>query len=145
MRGLGLRALLDDIQSVLRAGGGSNQAKALSQLSDALKGRETQSVDDISAAVQTAVQNGTAPLSQQHLVRIKSAKLDERLFLHAFRTLEQDQRIKKADLISISKALDLKIDKKATLEKLLDGIKGQFYERLYEHDADEMAKRARPW
>ena len=53
--------------------------------------------------------------------------------------------MKKADLASLAKELGVRAEANMSGTKILQKIKGWFYEKLYERDANQMAKRATPW
>lgn len=145
MRGHGLRALLKDIQDAVSAGGGSAQARALGQLSSALSDSDAKDVPAIVSAIESSIAEASAPPWKKHAKALIAAELDERLFKHAFAAMENDRTIKKADIVSLAKDLGIRLDAKASGSKALEKIKGWFYERLYERDANAMAKRATPW
>lgn len=145
MRGHGLRAILHDIQSVLSAGGATAQAKAVVQLSDALKPSDEKEVADIAASVGAAVAAASAPAWQKHASALRAAGLDEAKFQQAFLGVSGDKSLKKSDVAAIAKDYGLRVEAKASTARLLEQVKGAFYEKLYERDANTMAKRATPW
>ena len=145
MRGHGLRALLQDIREAVSASGGSAQARALGQLSDVFEDLDTQEVSVIAASIEGSIADASIPPWLKHAKALKAAELDERLFKLAFASVENDRSMKKADLASLAKELGVRAEANMSGTKILQKIKGWFYEKLYERDANQMAKRATPW
>ena len=145
MRGNGLRAILQDIQSALTAGGGAAQAKALEKLSQSFETQDAASVSDIASSVEATITEASLPSWQKHARALKAAGLDEREFSRAFAAIANDKSLKKSDLAEIAKEYEVRVGPKLTSEKIADKIRGAFYEKLYERDANAMAKRATPW
>jgi hypothetical protein len=87
----------------------------------------------------------TKPAWQARLDALHDAGIAEQAFLRAFDDLRNDHAIKKPDLIKIAEAYVGFVEKKSSVERIFDAIKTRFYGKLYDHDANEMAKRATPW
>lgn len=145
MRGHSLRELLRDIQSSISAAGATAQAKVLGQLADAFKGSDEKSVDDISAGVVSVIADANAPAWEKHAKALKASALDERLFLQALAAIQNDKGLKKPQMVAIAQDYGVRVETKASADRLIEQIKGIFYEQLYQRDADAMAKRAMPW
>ena len=145
MRGHRLREILQDIQHALRVGGGAKQADALDRLSKALATRDADNIEAISASIAGALDGAAASRWQRHAEALKKAGYDEQLFQLAFASLQKDKTLKKADIAQIASDYGVRAGSKTSADKLLHAIRGSFFERLYNRDADEMAKRARPW
>ncbi|MEQ1669826.1 MAG: hypothetical protein HOO99_13010 [Hyphomicrobiaceae bacterium] len=145
MRGHSLRELLHDIQSSISAAGAVVQAKALGQLAEAFKHSDEKSVDDISADIASAIADANAPAWEKHAKALKASALDERLFLQAIAAIQNDKGLKKPQIVAIAKDYGVRVEAKASVDRLVEQIKSIFYEQLYQRDADAMAQRATPW
>ena len=145
MRGQGLRSLLDDIQRVVGEIGNKGQAEALGKLSESLKVFDQQLASEITETIEQCLQHSTAPRRVVHLRSLITAGLIEDKFVQAFVQLECDKSLKRADLLWIATEFKARAPSSASGPKILQAIKGAFYERLYDRDADTMAKRATPW
>jgi hypothetical protein len=145
MRGHDLREILADIRNAVGISGGAKYAEAIAATEAAVASHDNAQLDQLIASVDTAVASLTKPAWQARLDDLRDAGISEQAFLHAFGELRNDHSIKKLDLFKIAEGYVGFVEKKSSSEKLLDAIKTRFYGKLYDHDANEMAKRATPW
>lgn len=145
MRGQQLRELLSVLRRTAGATGSAQHEVALSKLEEAIVPHDELELGEVLASVESAANQTVAPIWEQHLLRMLAAGLDEPAFLRALAQLEDDTKVKKADLQKITERYVGLADKKANAEKLLNAIKTEFYAKVYARDANEMAKRATPW
>jgi hypothetical protein len=145
MRGHELRDILADIRKAVGSAGGTKYAEAIGATEAAIAVHDNVPIDDVIANVDAAVASLTKPAWQARLDELRGAGIAEQAFLRAFDELRNDHTIKKPDLIKIAEAYVGFVEKKSSVERLLDAIKTRFYGKLYDHDANEMAKRATPW
>jgi len=145
MRGHQLREILSDIRDAISGSGGAKQAEAIDRIQSALADLDHCPANDVVNRVDAAVASVTQPAWEAKLAQLQSAGLDEVEFLKRLDEIVTDKSIKKADLLQIAQAYVGYADKKASASKLADAIKTRFYGKIYDRDADEMAKRATPW
>ena len=145
MRGHQLREILNDIRNAVGASGGSKHAEVIDQLQSALTDLDNAAIPDLVGQVEAAV----AALSQEpweaKLKQLQQAGLSEPDFCRALDEIRSDKAVKKSDRIKIAEAYVGYAEKKASSDKLVDAIKTRFYGKIYDRDANEMAKRATPW
>jgi hypothetical protein len=145
VRGQNLREILTHIGKAVGVAGASKHADAISSISDALADHDEDHVDAVVEHVAEKVASLTLPTWQRRLDEIKAAGISEAKFLSAFDALMLDKSLKKNDIVKIAEAYVGFVDKKHSVDRVLDSIKTRFYGKLYDHDANEMAKRATPW
>lgn len=145
MRGHQLREILSDIRDALAGSGVTKQAEALDRIQAALASLDQAPTTEVMARVDAGVEDLTQPVWKEQLVRLNAAGLNEAEFLRALEQLGNDKSVKKADLVQIAQGYVGYADKKASAPKLIDAIKTRFYGKIYDRDADAMAKRATPW
>ena len=145
MRGHQLREILGDIRSAISGSGGTKQAEALDKLQAALTDFDQAPSSEIISHLDKTVTGLTQSAWEVKLAQLQSAGLNESEFLIIVEELSTDKTIKKADLLKIAQAYVGYADKKASADKLISAIKTRFYGKIYDRDADEMAKRATPW
>ena len=145
MRGQQLRELLNDIRNAISGSGGAKQADALDRIQSALANLDQAPASEAIGRLDATVQGLTQPAWEAKLAQLQSAGLNEAEFLKILDELATDKSIKKADLLKIAHGYVGYADKKASADKLVSAIKTRFYGKIYDRDADEMAKRATPW
>jgi hypothetical protein len=145
MRALDLCEILADIRSAVGSTGGAKYAEAIAATESAVAAHDNAQLDQLIANVDAAVASLTKPAWQSRLDELREAGIAEQAFLRAFDDLRNDHSLKKPDLVKIVEAYVGFVEKKLSTERLLDAIKTRFYGKLYDHDANEMAKRATPW
>jgi len=146
MRVRDLRAVLEDLGRIFGASGARKQHVAITQVAEALpaaKGSD-QDIGLYLTTLEEELADDFAPASVKYLRKLKEAGLVEQAFLATLNLIETDRQIKKVDLLAIAEGYTGSSDRKASAKKLLSHIKGHFYKRLYERDANELAKRATP-
>jgi hypothetical protein len=135
MRVRDLRKIVQDIARVFEVAGATKQHAAISKVVAALQPHDGRALDAYLDAVEGQL---------SYARRLKDAGLTERKFIAVFTSLEADKKIKKPELIKIAEEYTGSADHTATAKKLLKHIKTHFYAKLYERDANELAKRATP-
>jgi hypothetical protein len=145
MRGPQFRELLADIRQALGSAGAKTQVESLKRTEQAIASLGDLDADEAIRRIEVAVDNVSAPLWQKRLQQIEAAELSEQEFSRALSELQADKAIKKMDLARIAEAYVGFADKKASSAVLLDSIKTRFYSKIYDRDANAMAKRATPW
>lgn len=145
MRGHQLREILSDIRNAIAGSGGAKQAEALDRIQAALADLDQASATDAVGRIGSNVACLTQASWETKLAQLQSAGLNEPEFLKILDEIAADKSIKKADLLKIAQAYVGYADKKASADKLISAIKTRFYGKIYDRDADEMAKRATPW
>lgn len=135
MRVRDLRKIVQDIARVFEVSGATKQYAAISKVGDALQPHDGWDLDAYLDGVEGQL---------SYVRRLKSAGLTEHKFVAVFASLEADKRIKKPELIKIAEGYTGSADHRANAKKLLKHIKTHFYAKLYERDANELAKRATP-
>jgi hypothetical protein len=145
MRGHDLRGILSDIRGAVDASGGAKHADAIATTEIAIAEHGDTSLDQLLGNVASVVASLTRPAWMARLDQLRGAGVSEQAFLTALDELRNDLTIKKPDLVKIAEGYVGFVEKKLSNERLLDAIKTRFYGKLYDHDANEMAKRATPW
>jgi NurA-like 5'-3' nuclease len=145
MRGHQFRNLLADIRNVVGVAGSKKHVEALQSAETALSQFDNVSVDTIVSRVETVVSDLTKPSWAKRLQQLEDAGVSEADFLRAFDELRQDRTVKKPELLKIASVYVGYADKKLSSDKLLEAIKTRFFAKVYDRDANEMAKRATPW
>ncbi|HXE86509.1 MAG TPA: hypothetical protein VN524_06885 [Hyphomicrobiaceae bacterium] len=146
MRVRDLRGLLRDLERIFGVSGAKTQQDAVANVADALphdRGQE-QDLAVYLKKVEEELADDAAPPSAKYVRRLREAGLAEDAFLAALNSIEADKRIKKADLLAIAQAYTGSADRKASVRSLLKQMRAHFYTKLYERDANELAKRAKP-
>jgi glycerol-3-phosphate O-acyltransferase len=145
MRGHDLREILADIRNAVGSTGGTKYAEAIAATEAAIAPQDNVQLEQLIANVDAAVASLTKPAWQCRLDELREAGLAEQAFLRALDDLRNDHAIKKPDLLKIAESYVGYVEKKLSTDRLLDAIKTRFYGKLYDYDANEMAKRATPW
>lgn len=145
MRGHQLRSLLSDISRALGASSGAKHAAAFEAAQRALVKADDAPVEQIAKHVSCAAVSIAAAPWEKCLSDLQGAGISEADFLRLLAELAADKSIQKADVFKIAEGYVGYADKRASRDKLLDAIKTRFYGKIYDHDANEMAKRATPW
>jgi hypothetical protein len=145
MLGHQLRDLLIDIKNAINASGSPRHAAAVDQLQAALSEHDELPISDVAQRVEATIAKLTASNWEFRLNELVRADLSEPAFLKALDELRCDKSVNKGDMHKIAEAYVGFSNKGASREKLLDAIKSRFYGKIYDRDANEMAKRATPW
>jgi hypothetical protein len=144
MRVRDLRAVLKDIQRVFKISGAKTQETAFAKLSATLQGQDGQDLDSCLKAVEDEIQEASLPRVTTYLRRLGDIGLDEQAFRDFLEKLEKDRSLAKSDLITIVERYTGSADRRGTVKKLVKQLRSHFYAKLYERDANELAKRATP-
>lgn len=139
MRVRDLRQILQGIERVFKVSGAKSQHAKISKVAAALEQHDHRDLGTYLKAVETELDS-----SAGYTRRLLEAGLREAAFKMVFGALEGDRQIKKADLVRIAEGYTGSADRKAAAKKLLKHIRTHFYTKLYERDANELAKRATP-
>ena len=145
MRGQQLREVLTDMRDVASASGGTKQSQALDELQAAFSVFDDLAVADVVAHVEAVVGALSQPAWEAKLAMLRQAELSEPSFVRALDGIANDKSLKKNDLVKIVEGYVGYADKKASNSKLIDALRVRFFGKMYDRDADEMAKRATPW
>jgi hypothetical protein len=144
MRVRDLRTILRDIQRVFKASGAKTQEAAFSKLSATLQSHDNRDLDACLKAVEDEIQAASLPPSTPYLRRLDEIGLDERAFKDLIEDLESDRSLAKTDLVTIVERYTGSADRRGTVKKLIRQLRSHFFAKLYERDANELAKRATP-
>jgi hypothetical protein len=144
MRVRDLREVLRDIQRVFRASGAKAQETAFSKLSASLQGQDNRDLEACLKAVEDEIHAASLPPSTRYLRRLDEIGLDERAFKDFIENLESDRSLAKTDFVTIVERYTGSADRRGTVKKLIKQLKSHFFAKLYERDANELAKRATP-
>ena len=145
MRGHQLREILNDIRTAISGSGGTKHADALDRIQSALADLDHAPAGDVISRVESAATTISSPPWSLKLSQLQGVGLNEAAFLKLIEEISADKSLKKADLLQITQAYVGYADKKASSAKMIDAIKTRFYGKIYDRDADIMAKRATPW
>jgi hypothetical protein len=144
MRVRDLRHLLGELRDLFSAGAARAQEAAISRVAAAMEPHDDAPLDSYLKKVAESGIERMTPKASVYAQRLLNARLDEEQFLQAFNDLTKDKTLKKSDVQVVAEKYVGSYDKRAAVPKLLDSIKSEFYTKLYERDAREIAKRARP-
>jgi hypothetical protein len=140
-----LRAALQEIEEVFSTAGVKAVQKDLASILELLGDNDNM---DLSEFLEELRRNlpGPAPVpSAEWLRRLNEAGLEEAAFLKTLTELSTSA-CSKVELRAIAeKYTGSEFKAKDSKPVLLEAIKSEFYGRLYERDADKIAKRATPW
>lgn len=144
MRADEFRAVIDEIQGVLKAAGNQAVSDRLGDLARELEVVGDGDIDSMVERLRRVVDQMGAPVSARYTARLLDAGLDEGEFARVMDDIGRDASLKKQELQSILKSYTGRFDKKAGVEQLKSDLKRAFYAKVYEHDAQNMANRATP-
>ena len=145
MRGHQLREILTDIRNAIGASSATKHAEAIDRMQTALADLGAGNDADLVDQVEATVERLTRAAWETNLQKLHEAGLSEPDFLRALDEIRNDKSLKKNDIMKIAEAYVGYVEKKASSEKLIDAIKTRFFGKIYDRDANEMAKRATPW
>jgi hypothetical protein len=146
MRVRDLRAVLQGLERIFAVAGAKTQRAAVGNVADALpRGRDQeQDLTHYLKRVEEEIAGNAASPSEKYLRQLREAGLAEHDFLAVLNSIEADKSLKKADLLAIAEGYAGSVGRKASVKNLLKHISTRFYTKLYERDANELAKRATP-
>jgi hypothetical protein len=140
-----LRAALKEIGEVFSAAGAEALEKDLAAVIELLGNNDDLELSTFLEVLKKGLAGKLSISSDEWLQRLKDAALDESAFLRTFADLEASA-CPKSDLLKITENYTgSKFKAKSSKQDLLAGIKSDFYGRIYDRDADRIAKRATPW
>jgi hypothetical protein len=144
MRVRDLRSILGDIQRVFKASGAKKQETAFTKLSVTLEAQDGRDLDSYLKAVEDEIQADSLPRATTYLRLLDEIGFDEPAFRDFIEKLEQDRSLPKNELIAVVEGYAGSADRRGTAKKLIKQLSAKFYAKLYERDANELAKRATP-
>lgn len=139
--------LLREISGILHASGAAAAEKDVLALMATLETGEKRPVEEVLADLERRLDPSSekTKLIARHASALIEADLDERKFATALEAIRQDKKLDKADVAALAKGAGvIRIEAKSRASAV-DSIEKHFYWRLYNRDADAMAKRATPW
>jgi len=154
-----LKKSLEDMAAILEVGGTKTARDDMASILSLLEGAEDQELDEFLASLEkrmaealkktrarsraSRAQKVDDELVSHYAGRLKAAEMDEASFKAIAAELKNDPRVRKAELAAIAREYDALPAK--TVAGLHKAIQTRFYERIYDRDATEMARRATPW
>jgi hypothetical protein len=139
-----LRTILKDLERLFGISGARSQETAVARVADALPSDQDHDLHSYLKTVQQEIAEDAKSAAERYVLGLQQAGLDEKAFASIFSALEIDKKVKRAELLKIAEDYTGSVDRKAPAKKLLKHIKAHFYTKLYERDANELAKRATP-
>jgi hypothetical protein len=144
MRVRDLRSVLRDIQRVFKVSGAKTQETAFAKLSETLRVQDGRDLATCLKAIEDKIEGASLPQAAMYLRRLDEIGFDENAFIALLARLEKDRTLGKSDLITIVERYTGSADRRGTIKKLIKQLRAHFYAKLYERDANELAKRATP-
>jgi hypothetical protein len=144
MRVRDLRIALGELQRLFRSSGAKHQEVAIASLSGALKAHDADDLRGYLRAVEQEINADSLSDSDLYLRELRDIGLEEIAFKDLIGRLERDRKLTKSDLITIVERYTGAVDRRAPTKKLIRKLSTHFYAKLYEQDANELAKRATP-
>jgi ribosomal protein L12E/L44/L45/RPP1/RPP2 len=147
MRADRLIRAIQDIRSILGAAGATAAETDFEKLEEFIDGHGDRDLDELLGEVRAKLDPAQKKQGAiaQHLDRLKSAGFDEAKFHAALQAIKNDKALDKDDVLQIAKAYGVIRISGKSKPSYIESIDKYFYWRLYNRDADEMAKRATPW
>ena len=134
------KGLLARISGALGAAKAADAQAAVQSLNNALDGLEESTVEQVASAIEAPAPDAVTIFSRQ----LDEVSLDEPRFLTILAQIKQ-AKLKKAELQQLVKCYVGRVDSKMTGPQLIDRIKLEFYERMYEASSHKLAVRATPF
>jgi hypothetical protein len=134
------KVILAQISSALGAARAADARSAIQSLDAALVGRDSDTVEQVARDLEAPEPSATA-----HFVHeLAAVGLDEARFLTLLGQIEK-AKLKKPELQDLVKCYVGRFDSKMSGKQLVDRIKLEFYERMYEEASHKMAVKATPF
>jgi hypothetical protein len=144
MRVRDLRAVLGDIQRVFKVSGAKTQEAALAKLATTLRSQDGRDLDSYLKALEDEIQAASLPPAAAYFRELEAIGFNEQAFKDLADRLERDRTLGKSDLVAIVERYTGSADRRTTMKKLIKQLRAHFYAKLYERDANALAKRATP-
>lgn len=151
-----LQNSLQDLAEVLELAGTKAVNSDVANILNLLDGEEEEELEDFLSQLEerlTAALKKTSAKSQvtninrdvvdHYVVRLLDAAMDEQKFSSIATELKNDPQVRKPELAEIAKGYTARPVN--TVSGLHKAIQTRFYERIYDRDATDMARRATPW
>ncbi len=130
------KAVLAQISSTLEAAKADEARAAVQNLEEALAGHDGETVEQIAIKLE-------AP-ANDFVSKLAGVGLDEGRFLAVLGEIEK-AKLKKLELQALVKSFVGQVDTRMSAKQLVDRIKLEFYERIYEQASHKLAQRATPY
>ncbi len=140
-----IKAAIENVRSILAAGGASAAERDLSKLVKLLAEQGDRDHDEYVAEVQATLASGGKPDLNAIAARLAAAGDSEAAFKTVLAEIESSTAIKKAEALDIAKSYGVVRINERSKASIIESIDKHFYWMLYQRDADAMAKRATPW
>ena len=150
-----LQKSLQDVANVLELAGTKAVRNDLANVLKLLDGAEELELDvflslleeRMAAALKKTGARSKANINREvvdlYVARLQQAAMDEKSFSALAAELKNDPKVRKAELSEIAKGYNAPLAN--TVAGLHKAIQTRFYERIYDRDATDMARRATPW
>ncbi|MCF6199779.1 MAG: hypothetical protein L3J67_10380 [Hyphomicrobiaceae bacterium] len=153
-----LRSALMELEALFEIGGTKAIKTDLCSLINFLESVDDMPLDDffdelkaeiekISSSGKERAKSAPVKLDEQaisyYTTELEKSQDDEAQFLVILAQMDADSRVRKVELAKISERFGDSSAK--TVTKMLQSIKTRFYEKVYDRDANAMARRATPW
>lgn len=147
MRADRLKHSIQEIRSILAAAGAAAAEADFGKLEEYIERNGDRDLDELLSEMHGKLDPAQSKqeVIAQHLDRLKSAGLDEAKFRSALQAIKSEKTFGKDDVFQIAKAYGVIRISGKSKASYIESIDKHFYWRLYNRDADEMAKRATPW
>ena len=151
-----LRSALVELETLFEVGGTKAIKTDLASLIKFLESADDMPVEEFFAELEAELKNiSIHPRSSRQAVVLNEKAVsfycdeleksydDEAKFISILNELNSDSRIRKIELSKIAERFGDSSAK--TVSKMLQSIKTHYYEKIYDRDANAMARRATPW
>lgn len=147
MRANDLSASILELKAIVAAAGANTAEADLAKLAEFIGSYGDEDADRVLEEIKSLLD--PAALKARAIERRAKALLDAQFDEHAFRSeinaIREDKYLNKDDVLAIlNKYGVIRISGKSRAT-YLESLEKHFYWKLYNKDADEMAKRATPW
>ena len=151
-----LRSALVELETLFEVGGTKAIKTDLASLIKFLESADNMHLEDFFDELEIELRNITKrpnttkmpiKLNEEvvsyYIEALEKSYDDEANFLSILTQMDADNRIRKMELSKISERFGDTSAK--TVAKMLQSIKTRYYEKIYDRDANAMARRATPW
>jgi hypothetical protein len=147
MRADRLKHGIQEIRSILSAAGAASAETDFAKLEEFFDHHGDRDLDELLVEIRAKLDpvSKKQDIIARHLDRLKSAGFDESKFHAVLQAIKNDKTFDKDDVLQIAKAYGVIRISGKSKASYIESIDKHFYWRLYNRDADEMAKRATPW
>ncbi|MFY9642872.1 MAG: hypothetical protein WCD20_20405 [Rhodomicrobium sp.] len=147
MRADRLKHAIQDIRSILGSAGATAAETDFAKLEEFIELNGDRDLDELLAEVRAKLDPAQKKQEAiaQYLDKLQSSGFDEAKFHGALQAIKNDKTFDKDDVLLIAKAYGVIRISGKSKSSYIESIDKHFFWRLYNRDADEMAKRATPW